>query len=83
MDYTATLPANAGLYRHRWSDARGTLREQVLFVGYINPCAPRWQGDKPSATQPLKCCRPDEYLHADRLTPAEWGGWWAPLQEQR
>ena len=82
MEYTATLPTEVGTYRHRWSDARGTLREQVLFVGYTNDSAPRWQGDRPNDYMPrkLKCCRPDEHLHADRLTPAEWGGWWARIE---
>ena len=82
MEYTATLPTSVGTYRHCWSDARGTLREQMLFVGYTNASAPRLQGDRPNAYMPrkLKCCRPDEHLHADRLTPAEWGGWWARIE---
>ena len=27
-----------------------------------------------------ECCKPDEHLHADRLTPKEWGGWWARIE---
>lgn len=83
MEYTATLPTEVGTYRHRRSDARGTLREQVLFVGYTNASAPRLQGDRPNDYMPrkLKCCWPDEHLHVDRLTPAEWGGWWARIED--
>ena len=81
MEYTATLPTEVGLYRHRW-DFRGQMREQVLFVGYTNVRAPRLQGSEPNAYMPrnLKCCKPDEHLHADRLTPKEWGGWWARIE---
>ena len=81
MEYTATLPTEVGLYRHRW-DFRGQMREQVLFVGYTNARAPRLQGSEPNAYMPrnLKCCKPDEHLHADRLTPKEWGGWWARIE---
>ena len=68
MDYTAKLPTEVGLYRHRW-DFRGQMREQVLFVGYTNARAPRLQGSEPNA-----------YMHADRLTPKEWGGWWARIE---
>lgn len=77
MTYTATLPKDVGLYRHKW-DCRGELREQVLFVGYTNAAAPKLQGRTPNDYMPrkLKACRPDEHLHADRLTPEEWGGWW-------
>ena len=77
MEYTAKLPTDVGLYRHRW-DFRGQMREQVLFVGYVNATAPLNQGLVPNRYMPkkLRCCQPDEYLHADRLTPAEWGGWW-------
>ena len=75
------LPTEVGLYRHRW-DFRGQMREQVLFVGYTNARAPRLQGSEPNAYMPrkLKCCKPDEHLHADRLTPKEWGGWWARIE---
>jgi hypothetical protein len=81
MEYTAKLPTEVGLYRHRW-DFRGQMREQVLFVGYTNVRAPRLQGSEPNAYMPrnLKCCKPDEHLHADRLTPKEWGGWWARIE---
>ena len=81
MEYTAKLPTEVGLYRHRW-DVRGQMREQVLFVGYTNVRAPRLQGSEPNAYMPrnLKCCKPDEHLHADRLTPKEWGGWWARIE---
>ena len=76
--YSATLPTKVGTYRHRWQDARGVMQEQVLFVGYTNARAPRLQGATPNAYMPhkLKCCQLHEHLHADRLTPAEWGGWW-------
>lgn len=81
MEYTAKLPTEVGLYRHRWN-FRGQMREQVLFVGYTNVRAPRLQGSEPNAYMPrkLKCCKPDEHLHADRLTPKEWGGWWARIE---
>lgn len=77
-EYTATLPTEVGLYRHRWIDVRGVMREQVLFVGYTNASAQKLQGSEPNAYMPrkLKCCDPKHNLHADRLTPAEWGGWW-------
>ena len=48
MEYTAKLPTEVGLYRHRW-DFRGQMREQVLFVGYTNVRAPRLQGSEPNA----------------------------------
>jgi hypothetical protein len=75
--YTATPPTEPGLYRHRW-DFRGQMREQVLFVGYTNASAPRLQGAEPSPLMPrkLRACKPEEHLHVDRLTVAEWGGWW-------
>ena len=81
MEYTATLPTEVGLYRHRW-DFRGQMREQVLFVGYTNARAPRLQGSEPNSYMPrtLRCCKPDEHLHADRMTPQEWGGWWARIE---
>ena len=81
MEYTAKLPTEVGLYRHRW-DFRGQMREQVLVVGYTNARAPRLQGSEPNAYMPrkLKCCKPDEHLHADRLSPKEWGGWWARIE---
>ncbi len=42
MEYTAKLPTEVGLYRHRW-DFRGQMREQVLFtaVGVVWPYT-RW-----------------------------------------
>ena len=80
-EYTKKLPTEVGLYRHRW-DFFGQMREQVLFVGYTNARAPRLQGSEPNAYMPrkLKCCKPDEHLHADRLSPKEWGGWWARIE---
>ena len=51
MEYTAKLPTEVGLYRHRW-DFRGQMREQVLFVGYTNVRAPRLQGSEPNAYMP-------------------------------
>lgn len=77
MTFTTQLPEDVGLYRHRW-DFKGQMREQVLFVGYTNASAPNLQGARPNRYMPweLKCCAPHENLHADRLTPAEWGGWW-------
>jgi hypothetical protein len=82
MEYTATLPAEVGTYRHRWC-CLGQIREQVLFVGYTNASAPKMQGSKPNDFMPrrLKCCQPHENLHADRLTPAEWGGLWAKISD--
>ena len=82
MEYTAKLPTAVGIYRHRWPDVLGTLMEQVLFVGYTNARAQLLQGSAPNAYMPhkLKCCRPEEHLHADRLTPEEWGGWWARVE---
>ena len=82
MEYTATLPTEVGTYRHRWQGVFGTLMEQVLFVGYTNALAPLLQGTEPNAYMPrkLKCCRPNEHLHADKLTPEEWGGWWARIE---
>ena len=76
--FTEKLPEKTGLYNHRWVDRSGKMREQVLFVGYVNAGAERLQGNKPMPYMPrkLKCCKPDEHLHADRLTPKEWGGWW-------
>lgn len=62
----------------------GLMREQVLFVGYVNARAPLMQGSTPNAIMPrkLRCCKPTEYLHADRLTPEEWGGWWERLTSE-
>lgn len=82
MAFTATLPKEVGLYRHRW-DMLGQMREQTLFVGYTNAGSPRLQGDRPNDYMPLKlkCCQPHEHLHADRLTPAEWGGWWERIPD--
>jgi hypothetical protein len=50
--------------------------EGVNRLGYTNARAPRLQGSEPNAYMPrkLKCCKPDEHLHADRLSPKEWGG---------
>jgi len=78
MAYTEQLPTEVGTYRHRYVDVSLTMSEQVLFVGYTNASAPRLQGDKPNAYMPrkLKCCKPNKHLHADCLTPEEWGGWW-------
>ena len=77
MTYSTQLPTEVGTYRHRW-DFKGQMREQVLFVGYVNASAPRLQGREPNSYMPrkLRCCPPDENLHTDRLTPSEWGGWW-------
>jgi len=78
MNFIADLPKSPGTYRHRWIDHAGRMKEQTLFVGYTNARAPLLQGTEPNAYMPrkLKCCPPEEYLHADRLTPEEWGGWW-------
>ena len=78
MSFTADLPKSPGTYRHRWIDHAGRMKEQTLFVGYTNAMAPLLQGTEPNAYMPrkLKCCPPEGYLHADRLTPEEWGGWW-------
>jgi len=78
MNFIADLPKSPGTYRHRWIDHAGRMKEQTLFVGYTNARAPLLQGTEPNAYMPrkLKCCQPEEYLHADRLTPEEWGGWW-------
>ena len=78
MTFTTTLPTEPGLYRHRWNSPLGELKEQTLFVGYTNARMPKMQGLEPNKYMPrkLKCCLPDQNLHADRLTPAEWGGWW-------
>lgn len=83
MTFTASTPTDVGLYRHRW-DFRGQMREQVLFVGYVNARAPLMQGSTPNALMPrkLRCCKPTEHLHADRLTPEEWGGWWERLTSE-
>lgn len=82
MVYKTTLPTEVGTYQHRWVDMRGIMREQVLFVGYTNVRAPKLQGSTPNAYMPykLRCCKPHEYLHTDRLTPAEWGGWWKQVE---
>ena len=76
--FSEKLPTEVGLYEHRWVNNFGEMKEQVLFVGYTNAGAKKLQGDAPMPYMPkkLKCCKPDEYLHADRLTPAQWGGWW-------
>ena len=81
MEYKAAPPTDVGLYRHRW-DFRGQMREQVLFVGYTNAREPKLQGSTPNAYMPrkLKCCPHGESLHADRLTPEEWGGWWTRIE---
>ena len=81
MQYTAKPPTEVGTYRHRWLDPSDTLKEQLLFVGYTNASAPKLQGRAPTACMPrkLRCCKPDEHLHADRLTPAEWGGYWCRI----
>ena len=44
------------------------MQKKLMSCSYFN--APR----------NLKCCKPDEHLHADRLTPKEWGGWWARIE---
>ena len=82
MIFIADLPKSPGTYQHRWIDAAERMIEQTLFVGYTNARAPRLQGTEPNAYMPrnLKCCKPDEHLHADRLTPKEWGGWWARIE---
>lgn len=79
MTFTKNLPTVPGLYNHYRVDVAGTVREQQLFVGYTNATAPKLQGTKPNPYMPysLKCCSPDEYLHTERLTPKEWGGWWS------
>ena len=76
--FTENLPENVGLYNHRWIDNRGEMREQVLFVGYTNANKDKLQGDEPMPYMPkkFKCCKPEEHLHTDRLTPEQWGGWW-------
>lgn len=76
--FSEKLPEEVGLYDHRWVDILGNIKQQVLFVGYTNAGANKLQGDEPMPYMPrnLKCCKPDEYLHADRLTPKQWGGWW-------
>jgi hypothetical protein len=78
MDWTTEVPKQLGLYRHR---CKFLNRERMLFVGYVNDRFSKWQGtEKADPWQRLKCCKPDEYLHADRLTPTEWGGeWFGPL----
>lgn len=80
MKFSTQTPTTPGIYRHRW-DFRGQMKEQTLFVGYTSAMAPLLQGSEPNAYMPrkLKCCTPGEHLHADRLTPEEWGGWWAAL----
>lgn len=82
MTYTKVLPTKVGTYRMRWVDARGCMREQVLFVGYTNASAQRLQGDIPNKYMPykLKCCQPHEHLHSERLTLEEWGGWWENVE---
>ena len=78
--YTETVPTKPGLYNHRWIDPRGQMKEQVLFVGWVTTRKPLWQGaKKPKYGFEMKCCKPDERLHADRLTPKQWGGFWEPL----
>ena len=61
MTYSTQLPTEVGTYRHRW-DFKGQMREQVLFVGYVNASAPRLQGREPNSYMPrkLRCCPPDE-----------------------
>lgn len=82
MEYTQDLPTEVGTYRHRWI-FRGQIREQVLFVGYTNASAPKLQGSRPNPYMPhkLKCCRPEEHLHTDRLTTRQWGGLWARIPD--
>ncbi len=84
MTFTTKLPTKVGAYRHRWVDANGNVVEQVLFVGYTNARAPLLQGSKPNDYMPwkLKCCKPDQYLHADRLEPKEWGGQWELIENE-
>lgn len=83
MAFIEALPQSPGTYRHRWIDPAGVMKEQVLFVGYTNASAPKLQGTEPNKYMPrkLKCCRPDEQLNADRMTPEQWGGWWEHIQE--
>jgi hypothetical protein len=48
------------------------MREQVLFVGWVTPGKPLRQGTKkPKYGFEMKCCKPDERLHAYRLTPKQ------------
>ena len=76
MSFTADSPKIPGTYRHRWIDHAGRMREQTLFVGYTNARARLLQGTEPNVYMPrkLRCCPPEGYLHADRLTPEECGG---------
>jgi len=76
--FTVELPKTVGLYAHRFIDVMGKMREQMLFVGFTNASVPLLQGSEPNKYMPrnLKCCPPDEHLHADRLTPEQWSGWW-------
>lgn len=81
MAFSDKLPTKPGMYRHRWIDPSGVMKEQELFVGYTNTTAPKLQGEYPMnrLQKKMRCCRPEEHLHADRLTPKEWGGWWEPI----
>ena len=79
VKFKEKLPNEPGIYKHRYIDPKGVMQEQTLFVGYTNANFNRLQGVEPTpfARRKLRCCRRDEHLHADRLTPTEWGGWWS------
>ena len=81
--FTAGLPKSVGLYAHRFIYVTGIMKEQILFVGYTDASMPLLQGNEPNKYMPrkLKCCPPDEHLHAGRLTPEQWGGWWKRIDE--
>ncbi|MFZ3117255.1 MAG: hypothetical protein WA159_02960 [Variovorax sp.] len=78
ISFSTQYPMIPGIYRHRWT-YHGKIKEHVLFVGYTNAMAFKLQGTCPNQYMPrkLKCCKLDENLHADRLSPEEWGGEWA------
>jgi len=80
--WTKDLPTVPGLYRHHWSAAHtGERQEQLLYVGYVDASMPKLQGTRPSmGVSVLRCCPQDECLHADRLTPKQWGGWWSKVE---
>lgn len=80
--FTEYLPKEVGLYSHRYTDSRGNMYEQTLFVGYVNPNFPKNQGSIPMlGMTEMRCCPPLENLNANRLTPGEWRGWWRKLEE--
>jgi len=84
MSFSKILPTKPGTYNHRWSNMRGDVMSQTLFVGWVDPQADKNQGTiRPTYAVNMKCCRPEQHLHADRLTPLEWGGEWeAPPNAQ-